>query len=153
MHASEGTVGAMKAKFPHAALCCIPPFSTSFLQPSDLAVFRSFENCIQAQASATLARFALNGTFDDVVMNKAWRPNGPLGHSRTCARGTRRGQLAGIACVTTATISAPRPTSCTPLATCSRNRSNQSPLPKALWNGPWRKSRTKTTRQHRLDLT
>ena len=50
-------------------------------------------------------------------------------------------------------LRAPRPTSCTPPSTCSRNRSNQSPLPKALWSGPWRKSRTKTTRQHRLDLT
>ena len=40
-----------------------------------------------------------------------------------------------------------RPTSCTPLATCSRNRSSRSPLPKTLWNGPWQKRRTmRTTR-------
>ena len=51
-HASEGTMAAMKAKFPHIVLCFIPPHSTSFLQPCDLAVFRSFTSWIQAQASA-----------------------------------------------------------------------------------------------------
>ena len=36
-------------------------------------VFRSFKSCILAQAIATLARSVLDGSFDDVVMNKAWR--------------------------------------------------------------------------------
>ena len=66
IHASEATLAAI-------VLCFIPQHSTSFLQPCDVAVFRSFLSCIQAQASATLARSVLDGSFDDVVMNKAWR--------------------------------------------------------------------------------
>ena len=39
-----------------------------------VAVFRSFKSCIQAQASATLASSVLDGSFDDVGVNKAcWR--------------------------------------------------------------------------------
>ena len=38
-----------------------------------MAVFRSFKSCIQAQASATLARSVLDGSFDGLAMNKAWR--------------------------------------------------------------------------------
>ena len=38
-----------------------------------MAVFRSFKSCIQAQASATLARAVLDGSFDGLAMNKAWR--------------------------------------------------------------------------------
>ena len=73
IHSSQATLAAMKAKFPHIVLCFIPPHSTSYLQPCDVAVFRSFESCIQEQASATLARSILDGSFDDVVMNRAWR--------------------------------------------------------------------------------
>ena len=62
-----------KATFPHVVLCFIPPHSTSYLQARDVAVFRSFKSCIQAQASGTLARSVLDGSFDDVVMNRAWR--------------------------------------------------------------------------------
>ena len=54
-------------------LCFIPPRSTLCLQPCDVAVFRSFKSCIQAQASATLARSVLDGTFDGLATNKAWR--------------------------------------------------------------------------------
>ena len=61
IHASEATLAAMKAAFPHVVLCFLPPRSTSYLQPCDVAVFRSFKNCIQTQASAPLARSVLEG--------------------------------------------------------------------------------------------
>ena len=73
IHASEATLAAMKAAFPHIVLCFIPPQSTSCLQPCDVAVFRSFKSCIQAQASATLARSVIDGSFEGLAMNKAWR--------------------------------------------------------------------------------
>ena len=38
-----------------------------------MAVFRSLKSCIQTQASATLARSVLNGSFEGLAMNKAWR--------------------------------------------------------------------------------
>ena len=56
IHASVDTLAAVRATFPHVVLCFLPPRSTSYLQPCDVAVFRSFKSCIQAQASATLAR-------------------------------------------------------------------------------------------------
>ena len=70
---SEATLAAMKAAFPHIVLCFIPPHSTSYLQPCDVAVFRSFKSCIQVQASATLARSVIDGSFEGLAMNKAWR--------------------------------------------------------------------------------
>ena len=73
IHASEATLAAMKAAFPHVVLCFIPPHSTSYLQPCDVAVFRSFKSCIQTQASATLARSVIDGSFEGLAMNKAWR--------------------------------------------------------------------------------
>ena len=73
MHASEATLAAMKAAFPHVVLCFLPPRSTSYLKPCDVAVFRSFKSCVQAQASATLARSVLDGSFEGLAMNKAWR--------------------------------------------------------------------------------
>ena len=69
IHASEATLAAMRAAFPHIVL----PHSTSYLQPCDVAVFRSFKSCIQAQASTTLARSVLDGSFEGLAMNKAWR--------------------------------------------------------------------------------
>ena len=51
IHASEATLIAMTAKFPHVVLCFFPPRSTSYLQPCNVAVFRSFKSCIQTQAS------------------------------------------------------------------------------------------------------
>ena len=63
----------MREAFPHVVLCFIPPRSTSYLQPCDVAIFQSFKSCIRTQATSTLARSVLDGTFDDVVMNKAWR--------------------------------------------------------------------------------
>ena len=51
----------------------MPPHSNSYLQPCDVAVFRSFKSCIQAQASATLARSIFDGSFGDVFLNKVWR--------------------------------------------------------------------------------
>ena len=69
----HATMIAMKAASPHVVLCFIPPHSTSNLQPCDEAVFRSFKSCTKAQASATLARSVLDGSFDDVVTIKAWR--------------------------------------------------------------------------------
>ena len=69
----RGTLTAMRESFPHVVLCFLPPQSTSYLQPCDVAVFRSFKSCIQAQASATLARSVLDGSFNELVMNKPWR--------------------------------------------------------------------------------
>ena len=54
-------------------LCFIPLHSTSYLQPCDVAVFRNFKSCIQTQATTALARFVINGSFDDIVMNRGWR--------------------------------------------------------------------------------
>ena len=76
-HASKGTITAMKATFPHVVLCFNPPHSTSYLQPYDVAVFRSFKSCIKAQVCATLA--VLDGLLDDVVMSKAWRRQSSTG--------------------------------------------------------------------------
>ena len=73
IHAREATLAAMWATFPHVVLASLPPRSTSHLQPCDVAVFRSFKSCIQAQASATLARCVLDGSFDGLAMSKAWR--------------------------------------------------------------------------------
>ena len=73
VHASEATLTAMRATFPHVVLAFLPPQSTSYLQPCDVAVFRSFKSCIQTQASATLAHAVLDGSFDGLAMNKAWR--------------------------------------------------------------------------------
>ena len=73
IHASEATLAAMKAALPHVVLCFIPPRSTPYTQPCDVTVFHSSKSCIQAQASVTLARAVMDGSFDDVVMNKAWR--------------------------------------------------------------------------------
>ena len=159
IHASAATLAAMRAKFLHVVLRFIPPHSTSNLQPCDVAVFRSCKSCIRTQATTTLARSVLDGTFDEQGM--ATSVFGHLAQSRTSATRTRFRQLGGVHCVPTATtISArllQRPTSCTPMATYSRNRSNQSPLPKTLC--PWRaRQTTKTTRpcltrQHRLHLS
>ena len=49
IHATEATVAAMKATLPHVVLCFVAPRSTSFLQPCDVAVFRSFKSCIQTR--------------------------------------------------------------------------------------------------------
>ena len=73
IHASADTLAAMRVAFPHVVLCVIPPRSTSYLQPCDLAVLRSFKSCIQAQASAALARSVIDGSFEGLAMNKAWR--------------------------------------------------------------------------------
>ena len=73
IHASEGTAAAMKAAFPHVVLCFLPPRSTFYSQPCDVATFRSFKSCIQAKASATLARSVSDGSFEGLAMNKAWR--------------------------------------------------------------------------------
>ena len=72
IHASEATLIAMRTTFPHVVLCFIPPRST-YLQPCDVTVFRSFKSCIQAQASAALTRSVLDGSFEYLAMNKAWR--------------------------------------------------------------------------------
>ena len=74
IHASDATLGAMRTAFPHIVLCFLPPRSTSYLQPCDVAVFRSFKSC----ASATLARSVLDGSFEGLAMNKACRRMGTL---------------------------------------------------------------------------
>ena len=73
IHASEAVLAAMRAAFAHVVLCFIPPQSTSYLQPCDVAVFRNFKSCIQAHASATLARSVIDNSFEGLAMNKAWR--------------------------------------------------------------------------------
>ena len=66
IHASEATLAAMRATFPHVVLGFLPPRSTSYC---DVAVFHSFKSCIHTQASGTLARSVLDGTFKGL---KAW---------------------------------------------------------------------------------
>ena len=43
------------------------------LPPCDVAVFRRFKSCIEAQASATIARSVIDGSFEGLAMHKAWR--------------------------------------------------------------------------------
>ena len=69
----RGHVDSHAATFPHVVLAFLPPQSTSYLQPCDVAVFRSFKSCIQRQATTTLACSVLDGTFEALAMNKAWR--------------------------------------------------------------------------------
>ena len=73
VHASEATLAAMRTTFPHVVLAFLPPQSTSYLQPCDVAILRSFKSCIQKQATTTLARSVLDGSFNALAMNKAWR--------------------------------------------------------------------------------
>ena len=139
-------------------LCFIPPRSTSYLQPCVVAVFRIFKSCIQTQASATLARSVLDGTFDDVVMNKAWRRQSSAeGASRAvtdlCEKkqawtaGWRRFREAGKG---QRAARHWRPV--------RKKRSNQSPLPKT-WTQAWQRHQTtkttrpRRTRQHRVNLS
>ena len=108
------TLAAMKAAFPHVVLCFIPPHSTSYLQPCDVAVFRSFKSCIQTQASATLARSVIDGSFEGLAMEQSMAAPvfGRMGssrRSRTSATRTRRGQLGGVACVPTAMPTSKKP--------------------------------------------
>ena len=51
------------------------PLATKHVVPTALRRGRlcSFKSCIQAQASTTLARSVLDGSFDGLAMNKAWR--------------------------------------------------------------------------------
>ena len=50
-------LGRHEGHVPHVVLCFIPPRSTSYLQPCDVAVFRSFQELHPGkQASTTLAR-------------------------------------------------------------------------------------------------
>ena len=70
---------------------------------------------------------------------------------RTSATRTRSGARDGVNCAHRATPNSARPlkrpTSCTPLARCSRDRSSQSPLLRTPWNGLWqRRQTTKMTR-------
>ena len=107
IHASEATLAAMKAALPHVVLCFIPPRSMSYLQPCDVAVLRSFKSCIQAQVSATLARSVLDGSFDGLTSNKAWRRQSsadwPARAVTDLCEKNRRGRLVGVACAQTAT--------------------------------------------------
>ena len=160
IHTSDAALAAMKATFPHVVMCFIPPRSTSYLQPFDVDVFRSFKSCIQPQASATLARSVFDGSFDATVMNKAWRRQSSTEWALRAimdlwdenkAWSTRWRQLRARS------DNDFREANELPLATCSRNGSSRSPLPQTLWNGPWQKrQKTQTThpclmRQHRLN--
>ena len=146
VHASEATLAAMKVAFPHVVLCFFPPRSTSYLQPCDVAVFRSFESCIQAQASATLARSVLDGTFDGLAMNKAWR------HQSSAERESRavtylceknQAWTTGWRRVRADSDGACRDAATDAATLHSRDdlfsKSSRSPLPKTLRNGPWQK--------------
>ena len=146
IHASEATLAALKAAFPHVVLCFIPPRSTSYLQPCDVAVIRSFMSCIQAQAIAALARSVLDGSFEGLAIEQRHggfgrtgisRSHGPLRReqgvdnwmaslARRQQRRVPRGRRRGRGTPTT---------------------SSRSPLPKTPWNGPWQRRQTmKTTR-------
>ena len=140
-------LAAMRAAFPHIVLCFIPPHSTSYLQPCDVAVFRNFKSCIQAQASATLARSVIDGSFDGLAMKRhggasLW----PMGIS--CSHGlVRREQgvdnwmasLCAQAATPSSAMPSTRPLHSTPTVSCSPSTSSRSPLPKTPWTGPWQR--------------
>ena len=154
IHASEATLTAMRATFPHVVLCFLPPQSTSYLQPCDVAVFRSFKSCIQAQASTTLARSVLDGSFDGLAMNKAWRRQSSaewasravtdlLDESKAWTIGWHRVPTA----MPTSKKPSQRPRHSTPTMSSSPSTSSWRPLPKTPWNGPWQRRQTaRTTR-------
>ena len=107
IHASEATLAAMEAAFPHVVLCFLPPRRTPYLQPCDVPVFRSFWSCIQAQTSATLAGSVLDGSFEGLATNRAWRRQSSAEWAAPavtvfCDK-TRCGRLVCVACVPTAT--------------------------------------------------
>ena len=142
IQASTETLAAMRATFPRVMRCFILPRSTSYLQPCDVAVFRSFKSCIQTQASATLARSVLDGSFEFLAMNKAWRRRSSaewrLAQSRTSATKTRCGRLVGVACAPTTmpTSKKPpqRPRHSTPTMSSSPSTSSRSPLLKTPYS-------------------
>ena len=113
IHASEATLAAMRVTFPHVVLCFLPPRSTSYLQPCDVAVFRSFKSCIKAQASATLARSVLDGSFEGFAINKAWRRQSSAGWAARAptdfATTTTPGARDGVNCAHRATPNSTRP--------------------------------------------
>ena len=62
IHASDSFhPGRHEGRFPTRRAVLHP--TTKHLPRCDVAVFRCFKGCIQAQASATLARSVLGGTF------------------------------------------------------------------------------------------
>ena len=74
IHPSEATLTAMMATLPHVVLASLPP--RKHVVPAAPATWPSsagFKSCIQAQASANLACSVFDGSFDELIMNKAWR--------------------------------------------------------------------------------
>ena len=63
---------AMTATFAHFVLCFIPPHSTSYLQPCDVAVFTSFKSCIQAQTRRGGDSLVSKKAARAVDRNQAW---------------------------------------------------------------------------------
>ena len=73
VHASEATLAAMKASWPHVALYFIPPQKHFVRAALRRGSFRSFKSC---KASSTLALRVVGGSVDTLVMSKAWgRPS------------------------------------------------------------------------------
>ena len=129
IHASEATLVAMKAPFPHVVLCFIHPRSTSYLQC-----------CIQTQATTTLARSVVDGSLDVIVMKRGTAATvfGRMGVTRH--HKTRRDAQVGVRCVPTAMPTSKkasrRPRHSMPTMSSSPSTSSRSPLPKTPWNGP-----------------
>ena len=111
IHSSEATRAAMQATFPHIVLYFIPPRSSSYLQPCDVAVFRSFKSCIQAQGEPQSCPLRPRSTTWSRTRHghDSLRPNGQVAQSRTSATKTRRGRLCGVARAPTATTISARP--------------------------------------------
>ena len=69
----RGHPGRHEGRIPSRRAVLHPAAQHVVLAACDVAIFRSFKSCIQTQASATLARAVLDGSFEGLAMNKAWR--------------------------------------------------------------------------------
>ena len=118
-----------------------------------MAVFRSFKGCIQTQASATLARSVLDGTFEGLAINKVWRRQSSADSAARavkdlCAQnkvwktGWRQLRAQSDAEFRDAVTEA---ADSTPTLSSSPSTSSLSPLQKTPWNGPWQRRQTTRT--------
>ena len=77
IHASEGTMTAMKEQFPHVVLCIIPPHSTSYLQHQDAGPLRlrrlvRRRRHEQDMAATVFGRMGSSRSHGPLRQNQAW---------------------------------------------------------------------------------
>ena len=138
------TLATMRASLPHVAFCFIPPHSTSYLQPCDVAQ--------KQHPSARLHRPCLvrhRQRIRHTVMSKAWqRQSASVWVLHAVVDLTRRGVCSRLRqcsadefrdAVACSSQRVARPS-------CSRERSCLSPLWMSQWTGPRGKTLSSTTR-------